>query len=417
MIEVVSTRPLKPQLQMVEGPPRLVIDLPDSILSTPRKRIPFRNQQIKHIRVNQNQTSPAVIRIVVDLSGPVRYTSDAVGNRLNIRIRADHIADVTPTAKPASVPAFTSGAQPVAVPYAEGTGGTLVEAGSRVASGASISAREETAVLRLTRGGEVRVCPGTTVSVTTSAAGQDLMLGMNTGAMETHYQLQESSDSVLTPDFRIVLPGPGEFDFAIRADAHGNTCVSSMPGSTASVVVAELLGNGTYEIKPDDQVLFRQGRLETVETPVAACGCPARQEPVLRASVDPSAVVPDEKAGTTLQLKNSSGHSNGQLQSTPDDPSGNADQGGPETEPLPKTKPGEMKVEVEAPLVFSGKARTKTRTSVPPAPLLEAASLPFSARPSDPLPPLVVLPPQPDPKPANKGFLRKIKGFLGAIFR
>jgi hypothetical protein len=228
VVQIVCNRPLTPSLQTVEGPLRLVIDLPNAKLVTNRRRIPFRNAQIKGIRVDQNQSDPPVVRIVVDLAGPVLYTWDAMGSRLRIRLHADQAA----TAKPASVPAFTSGVQPAAVPVAVGSSGTLVEAGSRVASGSSITAAEETAVLRLARGGEVRVCPGTTVSVTTSANGQDLMLGMSKGAMETHYRLVESSDSVLTPDFRILLPGPGEFDLGISADSHGNTCVSAMPGNT-----------------------------------------------------------------------------------------------------------------------------------------------------------------------------------------
>ncbi|HEV2698943.1 MAG TPA: AMIN domain-containing protein, partial [Terriglobales bacterium] len=235
-VEILATRPLTPQLQTVEGPLRLVIDLPGSILNIPRKRIPFRNQQIKGVRMNQYQAG--VSRIVLDLNSPVQYTWDALGNRLNIRIRADEAA----TAKPATAPAMTPGTEPIAVPYAEGSTGTLVEAGSRVASGSTIAARDETAILRLARGGEIRVCAQTTVSVATSPDGQSLMLGMNTGAMETHYHLNESSDSILTPDFRIVLPGPGEFNLAIKSDARGDTCVSSLPGSNSSVVVAELLG-------------------------------------------------------------------------------------------------------------------------------------------------------------------------------
>ena len=405
VVQIVSSRPLTPSLQTVEGPLRLVIDLPNSRLATNRRRIPFRNEQIKGIRIDQYQSEPAVVRIVVDLAGPVLYTWDAMGNRLRIRLHADQAA----TAKPDSVPAFTPGVQPAAVPVAVGSSGTLVEAGSRVASGASITAAEETAILRLARGGEVRVCPGTTVSVTTSVNGQDLMLGMSKGAMETHYRLQESSDSVLTPDFRIVLPGPGEFDLGISADAHGNTCVSAMPGNTSSVVVAELIGNGTYEVKPDQQIVFRQGRLETVESPVAPCGCPARQEPVMRASTEGAPVVPEEKAGSKLQLSNSS------------DPQPGADGLGanptaadprPESKPVPQTKAGEMKVQIEAPLVFSGRERAKA----PAPPVSEAAALPLSVTSADPLPAVVVLPPKPDPKQAHKGFFGRVKGFFSSIF-
>jgi len=407
-LAIASSSPLTPKLQVVEEPLRLVIDVPGSMQSTVRKRIPFRNEQILGIRINQNQSDPPVTRIVVDLAGPIHYTWDALGSRLNIRIRADQAS----TAKPPSVPSFSAGVQPVAVPYAEGSGGTLVEAGSRVASGASISAKEETAVLRLTRGGEVKVCPGTTVSVTTSQEGKDLLLGMSTGAMETHYRLQESSDSVLTPDFRIVFPGPGEFDFAISADAHGNTCVGSMPGSTSSVVVAELLGSGTYEIKPNQEILFRQGRLDTVEHPEGPCGCPARQEPVLSAAAISGPVVPEQQAGTKLQMANSTDPPRGDTPATT--PVQNSGGAGSETQPVPQAKSGEMQVQLEAPLVFSGKDLAEARKHpTPAAPAAEASALPMSSKQADPLPAVVVLPPA-TAKPKSKGFLGRI---FAAIFR
>jgi hypothetical protein len=406
VVQIVSSRPLTPRLQVVEAPLRLVIDLPGAKLATIRKRIPFRDEQIKGIRIDQYQSDPPVVRIVVDLAGPVLYTWDAMGNRLRIRLHADQAA----TAKPDSVPAFTAGVQPAAVPV--GSSGTVVEAGSRVGSGASITAAEETAVLRLTRGGEVRVCPGTTVSVATSANGQDLMLGMNQGAMETHYRLLESSDSVLTPDFRIVLPGPGEFDLAISADAHGNTCVSSMPGNTSSVVVAKLIGSGTYEVKPDQQIIFRQGSLETVESPVASCGCPARQEPVLRTSTDGAAVVPEEKAGSKLQVSNSTssdissqsvGNGSGAATAAVDP--------GAEAKPLPAAKPGDKNVQIEAPLVFNASEMAKAQPAA-----AEAAASPPPTSTAAPTSATVVLPTAPDPKPAHKSFFGHLKGFFSSIF-
>ena len=416
VVQIVSSRPLTPSLQILEGPPRLVIDLPDAKLATARRRIPFRNEQIKGIRIDQYQSDPAVVRVVVDLAAPVLYNWDAMGNRLRIHLHADQSA----TAKPDSVPALTSGTQPVAVPVAVGSSGTLVEAGSRVASGTSITAADETAVLRLARGGEVRVCPGTTVSVTTSSNGQDLMLGMSKGAMETHYRLLESSDSVLTPDFRIVLPGPGEFDLGISADSHGNTCVSAMPGNTSSVVVAELMGSGTYEVKPDQQIVFRQGSLETVESPVAPCGCPRAPEPMMRAANENAAVVPEEKAGSKLQLSNSSGPQPAEAQ--PGSGSGAspvAVDPTPETQPLPQTKPSDVKVEVDAPLVFSGRDvanAQQAKAPQPAAPVAEAAAVPLPAKPADPKPATVVLPPVPEAKPQHKGFFGKIKGFFSSLF-
>jgi hypothetical protein len=408
-VEILATRPLTPKLQTVEGPLRLVIDLPGSTLNIQHKRISFRNQQIKGVRMNQYQAG--VSRIVLDLASPVQYTWDALGNRLNIRIRADEAA----TAKPATAPAMTPGTEPVAVPYAEGSTGTLVEAGSRVASGSTIAARDETAVLRLARGGEIRVCAQTTVSVATSPDGQSLMLGMNTGAMETHYHINESSDSILTPDFRIVLPGPGEFNLAIKSDARGDTCVSSLAGSNSSVVVAELLGNGTYEIKPEQQVLFRQGKMESVETPVAGCGCPAPQEPVMRAAADPKSVAPENKTGNNLALADSNSQ-----------PSTTAGTGSDErtiekavADPVANTAgtpiSNDEKAQISAPLVFNAKelARMRAEAATPPVSEQEAA-VPLTARQADPLPPLVVLPPA--PKPEHKGFFGRIGRFFRAIF-
>jgi hypothetical protein len=234
------------------------------------------------------------------------------------------------------------------------------------------------------------------------------MLGMSTGAMETHYHLEDSSDSILTPDFRIVFPGPGEFNVAISADKHGNTCVSSLAGSTSSVVVAELLGNNTYEVKPAQQAMFHQGSLQRVEQPLAACGCPSRQEPVLRTSTDPDAVVPEAKAGSKLQLASSADPAGEQP--------GTGDANLPQTDPESKSNTEDMKVAMEAPLVFSGKEVAKARAAAaPPAPVLEAANLPLSARPASPMPAVVVLPP--DSQRSRRGFFGRLKGVFGSIFR
>lgn len=397
VLEISATRAITPQIQTVENPLRLVIDLPNSALITAKRRIPYRNPQIKGIRLDQYQKNPAITRVVVDLNGPVHYTWDALGTRLRIRIRGDEAA----TAKPQSTPALSTGVQPAAVPVAVGSSGSLVETGSRVASGSSITAGEEIAIMRLTRGGEVRVCPRTTVSFTTSSNGNDLLLGMSSGAIETDYASRESVDSVLTPDFRIVLPGPGEFNLAVSADQHGNTCVGSMPGTTSSAIVAELLGSGTYEIKPGQQVLFRQGRIDSIEIPVASCGCPPAREPVLTAESGSKTVVPDSKAGEKVQLatENSAG-------GTPavESASGNVSAA---SDAKPATKD-----DVDAPLVFSGAELAKARHDAPPPPVDQVAMLKLNAKPTDPLPAVVVLPPAPAPKSKSPGFFGRLKRFF-----
>lgn len=405
-MEVISSKPIAPQVQTIENPLRLVIDFPGSTLSTPKRRILFRNGQIKDIRLSQHQTKPAVTRVVIDLATPVQCTWKALGTKLNFRIKPDESANAKPPTVPTAIPAK----QPVAVPYAPGASGDLVEAGSRVANGSSITAKDQTAVLRLTRGGEVRVCPGTTLSVTTSTGGDDLMLGMNTGAIETHYHLDESSDSILTPDFRIVLPGPGEFNLAVKSDPSGDMCVSSLEGSNSSVVVAEVLGNGTYEIKPEQQVLFRRGSMQSIERPLTACGCPPAQQPVMRASAEPSSHAQAVHENSKLALANSDEQA--APQSKIENTTGTSVLPGDPTAPK-ENQPEATTAQVSTPLVFNAKEFARTRAATSPALNAKVAALPLSVKAVAPLPPIVVLPPN---EREHKGFFGKVGGFFRSIF-
>ncbi len=364
------------------------------------------------MRVNQFQNAPPVTRVVVDLLKPTGHSWDAAGNRLMVRLHAS--GEVT--AKPLSVPAFTQGIQPVAVPLGPGSSGTLVLAGSHVTAGSSVTAGSETSVLRLERGGEVLVCPRTTVSVTSAQSGHALMLGMNTGALEAHYKLDASADSILTPDFRILLAGPGEFHYAVSADSRGNTCVRALPGNTASVIVSELLGDGNYQVTPRQQVVFHSGRLNLVDAVVPAdCGCPPPEIPVMRASAAP-VLDAQQPAPSSMRL------------AQPGEPSkpmpsgvtlpGEAAALPPETAALPPSKPNDVHVQVEAPFVFRAEDLPASNRPVPkPAPIREAALLPARDLPSPASFETEVLPPpQAQAKPAHHGAFAKIKGFFSAIF-
>ena len=162
--------------------------------------------------------------------------------------------------------------------------------GMQIQSGSSVAAGEAPAVLKLRRGGEVRVCPKTTVSVSSSASGRDLLWGMSTGTIEAHFALSSSADTVMTPDFRIMLAGPGIFHFAISADAQGDVCVRALPMNTASLIVTELNGDGTYQVKPNVQVFFKRGSVAEPSPLVPPdCGCPPPPPPVEEAVKGPEA--------------------------------------------------------------------------------------------------------------------------------
>jgi hypothetical protein len=367
VVEIISDRPLAPAISKLENPPRLVIDLPNARLSGQGRRLDFRGSEINGVRLSQYQENPPVTRIVVDLTKPVAYTWDAAGNRLMVRI---HPAEEA--AKPVTAPAMSRGVLP-----GSGVSGGVVLAGSRVATGSAVTAGADTAVLRLGRGGEILVCPRTTVSVTSSQNGRTLMLGMSTGALEAHYSLDTAADSILTPDFRILLAGPGEFHFGVSADSRGNTCIQSLPGNTAAVIVSELLGDGTYQVKAAQQVMFHAGKLNAVDTVVPMnCGCPATSPALMRAS---AAATPDLRRPIP----------------------------GSETAPLPASKPNDIHVQVDAPIVFRG-----SDPPVLPAPTEQAGLLPLRDMPVPASFEAAVSP----PKPVHHGFFGKLKGFFSAVF-
>jgi AMIN domain len=430
-IEITSDHPIVPTITKLENPLRLVVDLPNANMAAKEKQIDVKSEDISDIRLRQYLMFPPVARVTIDLLKPLSYTAEPTGNRLTIRLHAE-AEDVT--TKPASVPTLTKTEEPVAVPVSVAESGSVVFA-DKLASGASVTGGEQTTVLKLARGGEIHVCPGTTVSVMRSQNGRDLMVGMSTGALETHYALDESADAILTPDFRILLRGPGEFHYAIRADARGNTCMRTLPGNTAPALVSELMGDGTYEVQPSEQLVFHNGRVDAVDTALHTggahamevalptdCGCPpATAAPVLLASAAPVSADANQLQSMHLGQANETVKSDpspaqaegGEARGTTN--SGTPDRG-PEAAPLPVLKPNEKRVHIDvAPIIFQANAQdtgqagsiAEARNQPPPT---STGSSTQSA----------VLPPPPTaivaPRHAHHGFFGKIKGLMAKIF-
>lgn len=232
----------------------------------------------------------------------------------------------------------------------------LAGAGTKVLPGSSVTAGKQAATVRLARGGEVRVCPGTSVSVSSSASGRDLMWGMGTGAMETRFSLKASADAVMTPDFRLLMAGPGEFHFAIRADSRGNTCVRALDKNTASIIVTELMGEGIYQVRPGEQVYFHEGRVAEPEAAAPTdCGCPPPPA-VQHAEARPPEPPPAREVKPAPAL---------------------AARPAPETAPPPELAPSELHVQVDLPLVFNA----VEVAPAPPPPEIASERLPLASFP------------------------------------
>lgn len=275
--------------------------------------------------------------------------------------------------------------------------------GAQLLSGSTVSAGTAAALVRLRRGGEVRVCPGSSVqvnSVASQAQQHELVLSLSAGALETHYSLPAVSDSVVTPDFRITLVGPGEFHVAIGADARGNTCVQPLAGNNASLIVNELMGDGTYQVRPNQGAYFPNGRVKDAVSQTSGCGCPGvnlqRAVETAEAPKNTTALQPGaDKNQTPLSV----------------------------TQPLPASQSNDVHVQVDAPVVFSASAAVP---AVETAQLvrLRLAPMPWFTQ-EEVAPPAVVqiIAPKPENKPPEakvqekkKSFFGRLRGMFAAIF-
>jgi len=414
-VEILSTKPLVPSIQAVSNPDRLVIDLPNARLNTQQKRISIQADQIDAIRADQFQQNPPIARVVVDLLAPRKYTWDAAGNRLVVHLgKNPGAASSSPFQTPN--PTLTPAPQPVVA--AVRSAGPMALAEIEKGVGSTISAGPDTTILKLSRGGEVRVCQGTTVSVTPSQNRHNVMFSMNTGALEAHFALDASSDSVMTPDFRILLVGPGQFHYAISADNQGNTCVRALPGNTASAIVSELIGDRTYQVKATDQLVFRSGQLDRVDMAVPLeCGCPPPKDAQMQAANAPPMQNLNQAQAKDLPpvIPNSS--------SVVDPAHANSAPSNVPAAPLEVAlAPNDIHVQVTEPFVFRA-------TGPPPLPIADVHALPVDSRPriapalAAPMPPPSAASPAPGTDTTSqshapaRGFFRKIGGFFAGLFR
>jgi hypothetical protein len=271
-----------------------------------------------------------------------------------------------------------------------------VGTGLTVSNGSQLAAGEGPAVLRLVRGGQVRLCPGTGLGVNTVPGSDGLLLSMSAGSLVVNYAVRDFADTLVTPDFRILMAGPGTFHFALGVNRRGDTCVKPMPGNTSRLIVSEVFGTGTYQIKEDEAVLFSAGKLSGRTSVNAECGCPGAV-PIQRVAVDAS-------EPSTAQS--------------------------PAVAPAPPDKPGAVKVAVESPFVFSAKGSSPpysvARVNYPALPnifLLQEKVKPSVPRETTPEVSAVAakteepaVPKKEKEKKEKKGFMGKVKGFFSGMF-
>lgn len=279
--------------------------------------------------------------------------------------------------------------------------------GMAVVSGSELSAGIAPARLKLYRGGQVRICPRSSLSV--SAGGHGLMLATGAGAVEVDYQLsQDSVDVFITPDFNVTLVGPGTFHFALEVSKRGDTCVKPLPGNSSEITFSELLGTGTYKTQAGEAAFFPGGKLEGRTAFTGDCGCPA-PVPVIRAENQPTPPPPPKPEDASPKPAE-------RVMVASNDP----------TAPSPPEHPGQVHVQVDTPFVFSARPSDGTYAVAK----LQISTLPNVFFVQEKVDPIVLsekpaevslktepVPPKPvEPKKEKKGFLGRIKGFFGSLF-
>jgi hypothetical protein len=287
----------------------------------------------------------------------------------------------------------------------------LAGSGTSVLSGSSIEAGTQAATLKLERGGSLLVCEGTKLSVASSQSGRQMLFSLNSGNLELNYPLGTEADNLLTPDLRLLLPGPGTVHVAVRVAPNGDTCVQSLPWNAAAIVISETMGDATYQVKPDEAVIFKGGHLGQASKSKSNCGCPKE----LPTQVAKSTAPPTAPAPTSQQKSEPPAAA---MLPPPTQPLS------PQAQQLASVPPPpEQHLAVDAPFIFHGDdpapdlrqnvvmLRLENTKIIP----MEPTVLPPSAKKPKPAPTQTAQDQSSAPKQSH-GFFSKVGAFFASIF-
>jgi hypothetical protein len=255
-----------------------------------------------------------------------------------------------------------------------------------IGNNGAITAGDKTATVTLARGGTLQLCSTTTVHLSRDSSIADaqssaLMISLDRGALEASYATGKYSDVLMTPDFRILVSGPGQTDLKIRVSPKGDTCLDNHGTDAPYVTVTSLLEGGLYRVQPNQRVLFEHGSLnEVVDNETEPCGCP----PATLEAAKPAGGPSSTPADTAFPIAQSEG-----LVKTPP-PSA-----------TPAVPAGEAHAQVTVPLVYKSDAP-------PPAP-------PPNMAPETPPATTAAAPTQP-PAKKQTGFFHGIGHFFARLF-
>ena len=105
-VEILASGAVQPKAMKLTGPDRVVIDIPNAVLSGKGRDIAVNSGDIKSVRYARYQMNPPVTRVVVDLATEKDYQLTPAGNKLMLTLSAPAVA--AKPAAPTSAPAETA---------------------------------------------------------------------------------------------------------------------------------------------------------------------------------------------------------------------------------------------------------------------------------------------------------------------
>ena len=171
------------------------------------------------------------------------------------------------------------------------TGSTDELDGQAVLMGsASVTAKDHTAPIKLSRGGTVRVCQTSVLNITESrevSTAAPLLFSLDRGAIEIETN-GTPADSVMTPDLRFTVRTSGPLDLRMRVARNGDTCVENRGATAPTLAVSDAFGESMYELPAGQHVLFEHGNVhEVVDHETTPCGCPDKGSSIAEAMLAP----------------------------------------------------------------------------------------------------------------------------------
>jgi hypothetical protein len=154
-----------------------------------------------------------------------------------------------------------------------------------IATSGTVTSGTKTTEVTLPRRGVLRICASTSVHLASDASvpvgdTPGLMMALDHGALEASFATGRNSDIVLTPDFRILIGGPGAAEVKVRLAPHGDTCVDNPGANAPYVLVSSVFDGGAYRVQPGQRVMFQHGSLSAVvDQEKEPCGCPPEPRP------------------------------------------------------------------------------------------------------------------------------------------